>query len=83
MYCDSITADEEEHGELNKNKISTTMGLIGSFRNGGKIFGPILIGYLINIYNYKFTFTIIGLLTVLIMIIIAIYYSFIRLNNKQ
>jgi len=68
---------------VNKNKISTTMGLIGSFRNGGKIFGPILIGYLINIYNYKFTFTIIGLLTVLIMIIIAIYYSFIRLNNKQ
>jgi len=68
---------------VNKNKISTTMGLIGSFRNGGKIFGPILIGYLINIYNYKFTFTIIGLLTVLIMIFIAIYYSFIRLNNKQ
>jgi len=68
---------------VNKNKISTTMGLIGSFRNGGKIFGPILIGYIINIYNYKFTFTIIGLLTVLIMIVIVIYYSFNRLNNKQ
>ena len=58
---------------VNKDRISTTMGLIGSFRNGGKIFGPVLIGYLINVYNYQSTFTIIGLLTVSIMIVISIY----------
>ena len=68
---------------VNKDRISTTMGLIGSFRNGGKIFGPILIGYLINIYNYKSTFTIIGLITVFIMSIISIYYLFNNLKNKQ
>ena len=68
---------------VHKDKISTTMGLIGSFRNGGKIFGPIVIGYLINIYNYKFTFTIIGLSTVLIMIVISVYSSFNNLKNKQ
>ena len=61
---------------VNKDRISTTMGLIGSFRNGGKIFGPVLIGYLINIYNYQTTFTIIGLLTVSIMIVISIYFVF-------
>ena len=58
---------------VNKDRISTTMGLIGSFRNGGKIFGPVIIGYLINVYNYQSTFTIIGLLTVSIMIVISIY----------
>ncbi len=68
---------------VNKDRISTTMGLIGSFRNGGKIFGPILIGYLINIYNYKSTFTIIGLVTVFIMSIISIYYLFNNLKSKQ
>ncbi len=68
---------------VNKYRISTTMGLIGSFRNGGKIFGPILIGYLINIYNYKSTFTIIGLVTVFIMSIISIYYLLNNLKNKQ
>ena len=68
---------------VDKDKISTTMGLIGSFRNGGKIFGPILIGYLINIYNYKSTFTIIGLSIVFIMIIIFVYSSFNNLKNKQ
>jgi len=61
---------------VNKDRISTTMGLIGSFRNGGKIFGPVLIGYLINVYNYQSTFTIIGLLTVSIMIVISIYFVF-------
>ena len=61
---------------VNKDRISTTMGLIGSFRNGGKIFGPVLIGYLINVYNYQSTFTIIGLLTVSIMIVISIYFLF-------
>tara|TARA_B100000029_G_scaffold114550_1_gene107052 strand:+ start:586 stop:1725 length:1140 start_codon:yes stop_codon:yes gene_type:complete len=68
---------------VNKDRISTTMGLIGSFRNGGKIFGPILIGYLINIYNYKSTFTIIGLVTVFIMSIISIYYLLNNLKSKQ
>ena len=68
---------------VNKYRISTTMGLIGSFRNGGKIFGPILIGYLINIYNYKSTFTIIGLVTVFIMSIISIYYLLNNLKSKQ
>ena len=68
---------------VNKDSISTTMGLIGSFRNGGKIFGPILIGYLINIYNYKSTFTIIGLVTVFIMSIISIYYLLNNLKSKQ
>ena len=61
---------------VNKDRISTTMGLIGSFRNGGKIFGPVIIGYLINVYNYQSTFTIIGLLTVSIMIVISIYFVF-------
>ena len=66
---------------VNKDRISTTMGLIGSFRNGGKIFGPVLIGYLINVYNYQSTFTIIGLLTVSIMIVISIYFAFKSLNK--
>ena len=61
---------------VNKDRISTTMGLIGSFSNGGKIFGPVIIGYLINVYNYQSTFTIIGLLTVSIMIVISIYFVF-------
>ena len=61
---------------VNKERITTTMGLIGEFRKGGKRFGPVLIGYLINVYNYQSTFTIIGLLTVSIMIVISIYFVF-------
>ena len=62
------------------------MGIIGSLRNFGKVFGPILIGILINIFSYKKVFQIIGLLNlsiILSIILIATILIFTKFNTDK
>ena len=70
----------------NVNNIGTVMGIIGSLRNFGKVFGPIFIGILINIFSYKKVFQIIGLLNlgiILSIIFIAIILILTKLNTGK
>ena len=70
----------------NVNNIGTVMGIIGSLRNFGKVFGPIVIGILINIFSYKKVFQIIGLLNlsiILSILFIATILIFTKSNTDK
>ena len=69
--------------QIDKDNLATSMGLVGSLKNLGKVLGPTLIGILIYYFDYVQSFRILGVLLIIglfvtLCILIFISYSFLK-----
>ena len=56
--------------QIDKDNLATSMGLVGSLKNLGKVLGPTLIGVLIYFFDFVISFRILGVFLILGLFII-------------
>ena len=66
--------------QIDKDNLATSMGLVGSLKNLGKVLGPTLIGILIYYFDYVQSFRILG---VLLIIGLFVTLCILKLHKKR
>ena len=62
--------------QIDKDNLATSMGLVGSLKNLGKVLGPALIGILIYYFDYVQSFRILGVLLIIGLFITLVILKF-------
>lgn len=69
--------------QIDKDNLATSMGLVGSLKNLGKVLGPALIGILIYYFDYVQSFRILGVLLIIGLFITLAILTFYKKKNRR
>ena len=57
---------------IDQRNVGLSLGFVGSFKNTGKVIGPLLAGFLIHLLDFTAAFQLIGLIMILTSMIMVL-----------